>query len=112
MDLRFRVVPIPLAGVREDSSTPGPGPPQGTLVPSLLWRGADGVLSHNRAALSSSKPDGVRVLVALVGEGFDSGPSRFTSGPSYSVVDGCPETGNEGESLTTPCDSVVSYPNP
>ena len=36
--------------------------------------------------------------------------SRF--GPSDSVLDGYPEIGREGESLTTPSESVVSGPTP
>jgi hypothetical protein len=35
-----------------------------------------------------------------------------TLGPSHSVLDGYPEIGNEGESLTTPSESVVSGPTP
>jgi hypothetical protein len=35
-----------------------------------------------------------------------------TLGPSHSALDGYPETGSEGESLTTPSESVASGPEP
>jgi hypothetical protein len=53
------------------------------------------------------------------GRSNDTGPEDSVGvhiwsrlGPSYSVRDGYPEIGSEGESLATPSESVVSGPTP
>ena len=89
----------------------------GMYLPPLLEHLGLVELEHHPAQQSrprqvAPRQEGLELCVELVKGNSIEVHLLSTLGPRHSVLDGYPEIGSEGESLTTPSESVVSGPKP